>query len=260
MTNAQAEALQQMWDTAEDLDGWRLRAQQIEEPEPGSELAIDDEIFEHMATSQIARMSLALAGEHLRLALDAINARQLYPSSHFTVLRGALVGSSQGVWMLAPDSRDLRRERGLTVIAEMYTQLGKYYTFLGSTPLTADDQTRLEDQRAWLRGRQATVKALRSTTPALNLTEVIAAAADSAFSDQSQRFAARGLWRQLSSDAHVLGWSLIQRSEFGPADPRTGVGEGRAPGSPERIAEAFLAGYQMLKYGWSLFDRRCEAP
>ena len=119
-----------MLDSAPDLDRWRLRAHNVEVPESGSDLALDDKIVPHMAIGQLARMSLVLSGEHLRLALDAVRAKQLYPSSHFTVLRGALVGASQGVWILSPVDRDKRRERGLTVLAEMYNQMGKYYDSL----------------------------------------------------------------------------------------------------------------------------------
>lgn len=112
LTDAERAALLQMLGSAPDLDRWRLRAQRIEEPEVGSDLAIDDRIFPHMAISQLARTSLVTAGEHLRLALDAIKANQLYPSSHFTVLRGALVGASQAVWVLEPEDRGQRSERG----------------------------------------------------------------------------------------------------------------------------------------------------
>lgn len=105
ITESQRLALTQMLDTSSDLDGWRLRAHNVEEPQRGSELAIDDLLFKRMPLSQLARLSLASAGEHLRLALDAIKVGQLYPSSHFTVLRGALVGASQAVWMLAPEDQ-----------------------------------------------------------------------------------------------------------------------------------------------------------
>jgi hypothetical protein len=96
LSQADRAALTQMLATQPDLDRWRLRAQTVEEPESGSDLALDDKVFPHMAVSQLVRMSLVLSGEHLRLALDALQAKQLYPSSHFTVLRGALVGASQG--------------------------------------------------------------------------------------------------------------------------------------------------------------------
>ncbi|MBH0007907.1 hypothetical protein [Salinibacterium sp. SWN1162] len=260
ITEAQRAALEQMLDTATDLDRWRLRAHRVEEPERGSELAVDDEIFQHMAISQLARLSLTAAGEHLRLALDAINAKQLYPSSHFTVLRGALVGASQAVWILGPQNRDVRRERGLTVLSEMYAQMDKYYAFLDSTGLEPDDRADLDDQRLWLGERRDDVVSIRHTGATLKLTEVIGAAADYAFADLPSRDAARRLWREMSADAHVLGWSLFQRTTFGAPDRRSGVGEGKAPGSPEHIAEPFIASYKLLRCGWSLFDRRCEAP
>lgn len=260
LTEAESTALNQMLDAASDLDRWRLRGHRVEEPETGSDLAIDDRIFPHMAVSQLARMSLILAGEHLRLALDAIKAKQLYPSSHFTVLRGALVGASQAVWILGPEDRGERCERALTVLTEMYAQMGKYYGFLANTQLDDTDRASLDDQQSWLNERQAGVAAIRTGGASLILTDVIGAATDHAFSNSASREAVRRMWREMSADAHVLGWSLFQRSSFGPPDRRTGIGEGRAPGSPEHVAEAFLASYRLLKSGWSLFDRRCEAP
>ena len=245
-----------MLETHSDLDRWRLRAQAVEEPERGSDLALDDKIFQPMAISQLARMSLVLSGEHLRLALDALRAKQLYPSSHFTVLRGALVGASQGVWILSPDEREKRRERGLTVLAEMYTQMGKYYDSLARLP--QDDVKKLDDQKDWLKTRKAGVAAVRTGKADLNLTDVIREAAEDTFASAGQHEAVRRLWREMSADAHVLGWSLFQRSSFGSPDRRTGIGEGKAPGSPGHVAEAFMASYRILKHGWSLFDRRCE--
>ena len=260
LTEAERAALRQMLDTADDLDRWRLRAQRVEVPERGSELDVDDAIFQRIAISQLSRMSLVTAGEHLRLALDAIKARQVYPSSHFTVLRGALVGASQAVWILGPQDGHVRRERGLTVVTEMYAQMGKYYGFLDSTNLAANDRLDLTDQRMWLSERRQEVASLRKAKAELNLTEVIGAAADCAFAEATSRDAVRRMWREMSADAHVLGWSLFQRTTFGPADRRTGVGEGKAPGSLEHVAEPFLASYRLLRHGWSLFDRRCEEP
>ncbi len=260
VSEAQRAALTQMLGSEPSLDRWRLRARRLEEPERGSELALDDEVFPRMPISQLARMSLIAAGEHLRLALDGVKARQLYPSSHFTVLRGALVGASQAVWILTPEDRPARRERGLMILSEMYVQMDKYYRFLGDTQLETEDRVRLADQQSWLNERQGDVASVRSTNAVLNLTDVIGLAADHVFLEASKRDATRRVWREMSADAHVLGWSLLQRTNFGPADRRTGVGEGTAPGSPERLAEPFLASYGLLRHGWSLFDRRCEEP
>ncbi|MDI9891706.1 hypothetical protein [Microbacterium sp. IEGM 1404] len=259
MTDSQREAITQMLATAEDLDRWRVRAREIERPERGSDLAQDDQIFERMPISEVVRYSLASSGEHLRLALDAVRAKQLYPSSHFTVLRGALVGASQAVWVLAPDERGTRRDRGLTVIAEMYAQMDKYYKFLETTDLKANDQTQLREQQLWLAERSAQVAARKTTRATLNLTDVIGSAVDTTFRDRGSREALRGLWREMSADAHVLGWSMFQRAVFGPVDRRTGLGEAKAGGEPELVAEPFLGSYRLLKRGWSLFDQRCEA-
>ena len=44
----------------------------------------------------------------------------VYPTSHFTVLRGALVGAAQSVWLLSPDDALERQQRALRVIDEWY--------------------------------------------------------------------------------------------------------------------------------------------
>lgn len=256
LSQADHAALSQIFEAEPDLNRWRLRAQDVEEPQSNSDLAIDDEIFPHMAISQLVRMSLVFSGEHLRLALDALRAKQLYPSSHFTVLRGALVGASQGVWILYPGDREERRERGLSVIAEMYTQMGRYYNSLEG--LSEADRQRIDDQKDWLHDRKDGVAAVRKRTAVLNLTDVIQIAAQETFNSPGHHEAVRRLWREMSADAHVLGWSVFQRSSFGLPDPRTGIGEAQAPGSLEHLAEAFLPSYRILKHGWSLYDRRCE--
>lgn len=110
-----------------DLERWRLRVQALETPQPGSELHEDDKVFMHHSISDAARLSLASAGEHLRLAWTAIKAGELYPSAHFTTLRSALVAASQAVYVLGPDERSIRRSRGLTVIRESYINLRKFH-------------------------------------------------------------------------------------------------------------------------------------
>ena len=141
----------------------------------------------------------------------------------------------------------------------MYEQMGKYYAFLDSTPLDDENQAALNEQQVWLSQRRADVASKRITKASLKLTEVIGTAADHAFVDSKSREAIRRMWREMSADAHVLGWSLFQRTTFSQPDRRTGIGEGTAPGSPEHVAEAFLGSYQMLRRGWSIYDRRCEA-
>jgi hypothetical protein len=104
--------------------------------------------------------------------------------------------------------------------------MGRYHRYLGGTQLEAEDRVRLSDQQSWLCERQGDFASVRSTEALLNLTDVIGLAADQMFAEASKRAATRRVWREMSADAHVLGWSLFQRTNSGPADRRTRVGEG----------------------------------
>lgn len=63
---------------------------------------------------------------------------------------------------------------------------------------------------------------------------------------------------QMSGDAHVLGWSMFIRSNPGPTDRLSGLTEFAAGGNPRAIAQPFIASYEILRQGWSLYDKRCE--
>src|SRR5699024_8140769 len=126
------------------LEGWRLRVQKQEPPQIGSELADDDAVFPYSPISEAARVSLTSAGEHLRLALTALKAGQLYPVAHFTTLRTALLAASQGVYILGPDEPRERRSRGLAVVVQAYKRLGQYH----QGALEAPDVTETEKQEA----------------------------------------------------------------------------------------------------------------
>lgn len=253
-------ALQAIRDTYPDLEGWQARAKRPEQPEPRSQLATDDARFRWHPISETARLSLVLAGEHLRLAATAIEARQVYPSAHFTVIRGALMGASQAVWMLAPDEAAERQERGLIVIGEMYQELQKFYNEVGADQLGDEEQRDLHRQIQWCRERIGQVAALRRSGAKLNQTEIIKWAVQHRFREPKRRTAVKLFWRQMSADAHVLGWGLFQRSSPPRPVRQSGIGLAEASGSLEHVAEPFVAAHLLLKEGWSLFDRRCEAP
>ena len=241
------------------LDAWSARGHgQPEVPQNGSELQGDDKIWTKHPISELARTSLLLAVEHLRLIRVVLDARQLFSSAPLTTLRGALVGAAQAVWILSPDDRETRQVRGLTVIAEEYVQLAKYYR----------EGDRLDpgkvpaDQWAWLNQRTADLAAVRGPKPlSLVQTDLIAAALDAAFLNSAdKRVAGRLLWRQMSGDAHVLGWAVSQRTTVRTrrAD-RTGLSILAAAGDLEYLADPFMCAFELARFGWSLFDRRCSA-
>lgn len=217
------------------LQQWQLRVQRIEQPESGSDLIADDRLFPHHRISEVIRTSLAISGENLRMALDAIHRQNLYPSAHFTTLRAALVGASQAVWILAPDVADTRRDRGLCVIDEAYRRSAQYHTATQAhvPNLSASDITALESQVDWIVGRrQQVARAASAPIRPLNLTQdVIPAAAEVVYRDPDRQANVRLLWMQMSGDAHVLGWSMFMRSEPGATDRLSGLTEMGAGGN-----------------------------
>lgn len=244
-----------------DLESWKQRAESVEQPERGSDLAADDQVFPFHRISEVARTSLVISGENLRMAIDAIHQENLYPNAHFTPLRSALVGACQAVWILAPDDQTVRRDRGLCVIDELYRRSAQFHADTRTlTPgLTQAEVTTLDGQLRWIRGRRQQVAGVRVNRFSLNLTDdVIPSAAAVVYSDPQRQAEVSLLWRQMSGDAHVLGWSMFIRSTPGQTDRLTGLAEFGSAGSFSSIAPAFYASYQLLRRGWSLYDRRCE--
>ncbi|MGJ9412384.1 hypothetical protein ACHAAC_06705 [Aeromicrobium sp. CF4.19] len=251
-----------MRETYRQLEGWQRRAAKAdpEQPQSGSEFDSDDQVFPKYPISELARQSLVTAGEHLRLSRDAIESGNLYPSAHFTALRGALVGASQAVWIMAPDDRDSRVQRGLKALAEMYMQMHKYYGALEGVRLDASQKVELAEQLGWVAEREAQVAALRRTQESLNVTDMITAALQFTFEDRAKREAGFLLWKQMGSDAHALGWSVAQRHHSVAPDRNSGLAVIAIRGNASQIAQPFICSFELLRRGWSLFDQRCEAP
>lgn len=122
---------------------------------------------------------------HLDRSGSGLSQRSLH------VLRGALVGASQSVWILASPDRVERRERGLTLIGERYQRLRKSSDEMASLSLTPDEQAQLTAQIAWCEERQSQVTALRSSRSKLVQTSVIDLALQYRFADQERRGAGR---------------------------------------------------------------------
>jgi hypothetical protein len=255
-------------DAPPDLRRWQQRAKEVERPEPGSDLAGDDSTFSYQPISETVRLGLVSTGEHLRLVWDGLKLKHYYNMSQYSAVRAAIVGAAQAVWVLAPDESTARRERGYTVITDTYVQLCKYHelvlrqaTELQLLQLTPEQEAKLRDQIVWVKSRGDAVRALRTDQTKLNVAAFIEAAAPVIFpGDEFRQTGLRQAWNVLSSDAHVVVWSLAMRTTFAtPADKLTGLSTGAADGRGiGGLAGWFSLAMHSLRRGWSLFDRRCE--
>lgn len=257
-------ALQQMHGTFPTLEQWRSRSRSAEKPELGSESAADDRIWPWLPPSEIARQSLSAATQHLNLARTAIEAMDIYPISHFTVIRGALVGASQAVWILAPDIRPERQQRALRVIDEWYRRALQHAAECQSLIDDPNAQLEREPEIAHMQARKNEARALwhgtenLSAAEGLNLTNLVVWSAGHVLRNPLEAAFVKPLWHELSGDAHALGWSVMTRSTTLAERDGGGMAVFKTGGDLMRLRDAFLLSYRILRQGWSLFDRRCE--
>jgi hypothetical protein len=253
--------LEQIRATFPMLDSWGGALANSFVPTAGSELSIDDMDWPPVPVSQVAVMGLGSARDHLHAVRVHIDAGQLFPFAQSTLIRGALVGAAQAVWVLSPEDRDERIERGRCVAAHMYSEHRKYLDLLRGLALTPHEET--EAVAAHVQQRQATLNQMRALDghkASLNTTDMVKEAALDAFGTQALANEALSSWRLTSGAAHGFAWPLLGQPDSlqsGVAD-KNGIAPFAAAGGIDRIANDYLCSYHLAKHGWSLLDARSQ--
>lgn len=99
------------------VDAWRKRAENPVSPEAGSSLATDS--IEGLSVENPVWYSMCISSEHLDFAIEAMRATStMYPTAYMTVARTAFVAAVNAVWVLAPSTRQERRERAVRFRAD----------------------------------------------------------------------------------------------------------------------------------------------
>lgn len=99
----------------EAVAGWADRTREVEQVEPGSRIAKVDDEFPSAPLREGAWIGLLTATDHLGQMADLISpTMSMRPFAHLTLLRPALLGASQTVWLLCGTARE-RRSRALLV-------------------------------------------------------------------------------------------------------------------------------------------------
>lgn len=265
MNEEEKQALDAIRATFDDLDRWRARSRDAEVPQQGSELAADARVSPYLPPAELARQSLVAATQHLNLARTAIVAKDIYPASHYTVLRGALVGGSMAVWILAPAAAHDRQQRAMRVAYEWHSRAGQYVQDACAMMDPSSEPARhMRETAQHIQTRKAEIRsawaagAELAAAQKLEVTEVIRVSSGAVL-DTQEAARTQLLWRLMSGDAHALGWPIMVRAtEIQPVGG--GLGEFRAGGDVVALSDAFLKCHRITKAGWSLFDRRCEGP
>lgn len=248
-------------------DGLRLRNHLL--PDPRCPLAADDEMsWRPLPLSQHVWSCLSAAFDHLDLFKSTIDDRKTYPTATYSVLRGALIGACQALWLLADSDPAERQERGRRFSQEWYKQRIQWQktftpqskpsvpgSLLLVSQLDPDDAARSIRQVALLEGDLQRLKDARTSTTRFFTTDLIAEIAPVAFpnSVEHQRTLTRE-WRRLGGDAHALGWTLMtQGPSWGVRDP-DGKTRANVQASVSSLANSYLTAWLVYRCAWKRLD------
>ncbi|MFF4433848.1 hypothetical protein ACFYZ4_32415 [Streptomyces sp. NPDC001513] len=232
--------------------------------DPGSSLGADDRLFPEFTVSSAAWHGLVTAVEHTGFTFTALSAtRTMYPSAYYTVLRTALLGAAQAVWVLAPASREERQKRALTIAA---TNTDERRKFVNDLPAATDELRALRDAEA---AKQEQVlldidaAAQRLGYPAgkgalwrVNATDVIKKAAIVAL-DPAVRDAPLMLWRMTSGHVHghaYTRWLQIERENI--LQGANGTSWVRATADLDEVGPVAAACVMLTSTAWKQWDER----
>lgn len=237
------------------------------EPSVGAELRLDDEEWPYLATSQLSKSGLDVAAEHLFTVASLVESGEILPFAFRSILRTALVGSSQAVWLLAPNSLEERTTRLRTLVAEMYRRHEPYLSglltlneLMGEPP--HENTTKVRDHLSNRAEEMRMLRALANERAKWNDTSAIEEAAKAAFAGRADVDVlvqnASLEWKAGSGVSHGLVWPLLGSTgtrAVGPTD-RHGRRVIEARGSLARVENAYKLAYWMTDAGWKLLRRR----
>ncbi|UUV32279.1 hypothetical protein NQK81_02165 [Amycolatopsis roodepoortensis] len=254
------------------IDAWQSRMDQPPMfPAPASSVAADDRAFPLLPTSAVAYNALLNAVEHLDFFRASLTSTKIiYPAAYYTVLRSALMGAAQAVWVLAPANRATRVERSLRIVVDNYNQYRKLVT--DTRALAAENKAEVDKLLADLDDRisKAAIalnkigiddtSKIRSWS--LNMTQVIKDAVELVHPQGTSdgvtiSVGTQVLWRSQSGFAH--GTPASRLSLIGSGGITTnpdGSTWGRASTKIDDIAAAAAAPVLLLNEAWRLYDLR----
>ncbi len=256
------DALQQIEGTFGDLDLWDARTTAGFVPEPGSPLALDDEDWKPWRLSQLAIGGLAASHDHLEAIRVHIEARRLFPLATDTLLRGALLGAAQAVWLLAPEDQATRLDFSRCAAAEMHRRHREWLSDLRKIPAEPHEGT--EKVYAHVFKREGELQAKREAigqARKFDSTNIIERAAAAAFGPATAT-EARTVWRALSGAAHGLSWPMLGRvgTQQTSAVDDDGMADFRSGGSLDASLNGYFLAYRLSVKGWELLDLRGSVP
>ncbi|MCD1569904.1 hypothetical protein [Agromyces mediolanus] len=213
--------------------------------------------------------SMCISSEHLDFAIDAMRATStMYPTAYMTVARTAFIAAVNAVWVLAPTSRQERRERALQLRADdLRSQATSFRDMKIPGGVPEDTRAGFVDQ---LRERQADLQKVATTLGVeqdvrkmrFNQTDAIDWVAEHMHGADNDLLigGTQAVWRSGSAAAHAqyhFGIMRMDRSEVvREGSDRSFV---RLQGDLEKdVGPALAAATMTLNEAFRLYDLRRE--
>lgn len=228
-------------------------------PEPGSDLARDDGATSEtqMWPSALARTSLAIATENYYVAVTWMLNHGPTVFSMFSLLRTALAGGAQTVWMLSPDAHEQRLQRTTMVAKD-----ARWNHYLWAKGIV-DPHPAVVDAEALTEVRETLeVLAGDQRQAEVRLTTVIEEATRWIYRNSpDERIVneALGMWRTMSCVVHALPWELNTRPESGWVEVNN-VRTTRTEATWAAHQGALGLCWATIDNGWRMIDLRGSAP
>jgi hypothetical protein len=236
---------------------WNHRLTQNYVPEPGSSLAADDQKVPGMSVSHMAWISLATGSQHLMCTMRYLSEFGPVVMSLQSMLRTAIWGGAQAVWLLAPGDGDERVKR--TKPVHYYSQLNyrKWLnTFDPAHPSTKDPQT-LQRAKAVV-SEQLDVIGKESK---IDQTDIVKKVAALVYPERSDAIIeSEQAWRTLGAIAHALPWELKTRATGETIARDAGQVTTRITARWAELGGDLGYAHEFLRRGWALLDERSIAP
>lgn len=235
--------------------GWNQRMTLGWVPSPGSDLADDDGQIPRFMPSYLARTSLATASQHLMSVVRYLHNLGPTTMSLYSMLRTAIWGGAQAVWLLEPDDQDERLKRARQV--EFYSRenyLKWLHTFPDETP-TRPGSTSLAQAKEQTAERLA---ALGDKPPKIDQTGIVRDVAKRVHgTGPNPAHLSESTWRSLGAIAHALPWELDTRINTKETiDGSLTTREFRATWA--EFAGPLCDAHEFTKFGWALLDQRSQ--
>ncbi|WP_328442754.1 hypothetical protein [Amycolatopsis sp. NBC_00438] len=255
------------------VEGWFQRVTRPPvTPVAGSSLARDDEAYPNLPASHVAYGGMVTAVEHLeffRMSFLSTGGKQP-PAAYFTVLRTALMGVAQALWVLKPPARLTRVEHALIIARDDLRQRKGLLSVqlpdhLGLGDDVDKERARLDRYLAELQAAATTAGLDASKVPGwrLLMTEVITQVSDLVFADdgnEDTRYGVAMLWRWHSGHAHATPSARIRHIDRQHLQRNAdGALTGSATSSISEVGTAAAAIVLWLNEAWRIYDLLCAA-